>query len=79
MNPTPPVFYCLLCVCAPLRSFMPGGREMEEKGSGFASLGRRLWEIPWARAAADSFSLSREDFPRTELPFRWLTRGILSR
>lgn len=65
MNPTPPVLYCLVRVCAPLQSFMPEGRDMEEKRSAFASLGKLLWEIPWARAAADSFSLSREDFPRT--------------
>lgn len=55
---------------------MPEGREMEEKRSAFASLGKLLWEIPRAGAAADS--LSMEDFPRTELASLWLTPGILS-
>lgn len=53
-----------------------GEREREEKRSAFASPGKLLWEIP---EAADTFSLSREDFPRTELAFLWLTRGILPR
>ena len=65
-------------MCAVLKSFMPEGREVEEKLSAFASLGKLIREIPRARAAAGTSSLSREDLPRT-VSFSLVNSCILSR